>query len=65
MFASYRTTIVGIAVLLMASGQFLKALFDGDPATVPDLDAFLIALGGVGFLVARDNKTSSQDAGVR
>jgi len=62
MISSPNTTITGIAMMLGAISSILVALFDGDITTVPD---WPIALGavvvGYGLLMARDNKTSSED----
>jgi hypothetical protein len=64
-FSSWRTTAAGFGVLLIAVGTFVKALLDGDPATVPDFDSLLVAGAGIGLLFARDNKVSSEAAGIK
>lgn len=52
------TTIAGIGAILVAVGGILAALFDGDPATVPDFaTAIAAAVAGVGLIVAKDAKS--------
>jgi hypothetical protein len=49
------TTIAGIGSILVAAGSLLTALFDGDPATLPDYATAVAAiLAGVGLIMARD-----------
>jgi hypothetical protein len=62
---SWRTSLIGWAAVLGAVGKFLTALLDGDATTVPDFDAILIALSGVGLMLARDNKVTSETAGAK
>lgn len=63
---SWRTTTTGVIIILTAVATATKQLLDGDPATNPDL----LALGaqiaaGWGLITARDNKVSSEDAGIK
>jgi hypothetical protein len=51
------TTIAGIGSILVAVGALLTALFDGDPATLPDYATAVAAiLAGVGLILAKDAK---------
>ena len=51
------TTIAGIGSILVAAGSLLTALFDGDPATLPDYATAVAAiLAGVGLILAKDAK---------
>lgn len=51
------TTVAGIGSILVAVGSLLTALFDGDPATLPDYATAVAAiLAGVGLIMAKDAK---------
>jgi hypothetical protein len=51
------TTGFGIGSILVAVGALLTALFDGDPATLPDYATAVAAiLAGVGLIMAKDAK---------
>ncbi len=66
MKASWRTTSAGIAAILVAVGAALTALTDSDPVTVPDWGAVVAAvIAGIGLIFARDEKVSSEQAGVK
>lgn len=63
---SWRTTGLGLLTIAGAIIGYAKAALDNDPATVPDWQ--ITALGitaGWGLLTARDNKVSSEQAGVK
>lgn len=62
---SWKTTLTGIALLLGAISSALVALFDGNPATVVDFDAIMVALAGLGLMAARDNGVTSEEAGAK
>jgi hypothetical protein len=63
---SWRTTVAGIGAMLVAIGGALSATFDNDPATVADWTAVVAAcIAGFGLIFARDNKVSSEKAGVK
>ena len=63
---SWRTTAAGIGAILVAVGGAITATFDNDPATVADWTAVVAAcIAGFGLLFARDNKVSSEAAGVK
>lgn len=52
---NWKTTAVGIGMILVAIGSTLTALFDSDPTTNLDLKATAIAItAGVGFIMAKD-----------
>jgi hypothetical protein len=49
------TTFAGIGAILVAVGAIVKALFDNDPATVPDFAAAIAAvMAGIGLIFAKD-----------
>jgi hypothetical protein len=52
--------------MLIAAGGALSATFDNDPSTVADWTAVIAAfIAGFGLIFARDNKVSSEGAGVK
>jgi len=52
---NWRTTVLGIAAILVAVGSGLTALLDSDPATTFDVAAFGMALAaGIGLILAKD-----------
>ena len=64
--ASWRTTLTGALAILVAVAGALKAELDGDAATVADWGAVSAAvIAGVGLILARDAKVSSQQEGIR
>lgn len=63
---SWRTTAAGIGAILVAVGSAVSAMFDNDPATLPDWGACIAAvIAGFGLIFARDNKVSSEQAGAK
>lgn len=51
------TTVLGIAAILTAVGSLLSAMFDADPATIPDWGTTAAAvIAGVGLIFAKDAK---------
>ena len=76
---NWRTTLTGIgalltavAALMIAIGSALVAVFDGDPETALDVQAFLdqiptifvaivSALSGIGFLRSRDDVVTDSE----
>ncbi len=66
MNGSWKTSAAGIGAILVAVGSALTAMFDADPATIPDWGAVVAAvIAGIGLLAARDNNVSSEAAGAR
>lgn len=61
-----KTTISGILAILAAGIGAAQSLLDANPATNPDWTAVGAAvMAGIGLILARDNKTSDQQAGAR
>ena len=61
---SWRTSVLGVSLILLALIKFVVAAVDGDPKTnvaPADLSESLVA--GWALLLARDNKVSSEQAG--
>lgn len=44
-FANYRTTLWGVASIVMAAASFVVALTDNDTTTVPDVMLTITAIG--------------------
>lgn len=66
MKASWRTTVAGIGAILVAAGSAIGAHFDNDPLTVADWGSVVAAIvAGIGLIMARDAKVSSQQEGIR
>lgn len=70
-FTSWKTTAMGVVVLVGSAGKALTtvataatALLDGDPSTVADwgsvTEAFALVSVGFGLIFARDNNKSSE-----
>lgn len=62
---SWKTTVLGLSILLMAVGAALVALLDGDPTTAVDMNAIWAGLAGLGLVVSRDNNVTSEKAGAK
>ncbi len=63
---SWKTTVAGIAAIIAAIALAIAHQFDSDPATVADWSAVITALtAGVGLVLARDNDTTSEQAGAK
>jgi hypothetical protein len=63
---SYRTTILGVIAVGTAVLNAAKAIFDGDPSTVFDLELTIAAVSaGLGLIFARDNGVTSEQAGAK
>ena len=66
MNGSWKTSAAGLGAILVAIGSALSAMFDADPATIPDWGAVVAAaIAGIGLLAARDNNVSSEAAGAK
>lgn len=64
--ASWRTTVTGVLAIVVALAGALKAELDGDAGTVADWGAVAAAvMAGIGLILARDAKVSSQQEGIR
>ena len=59
---SWRTTLVGVLMILGLVANAGVTILDGDPATTVDLKILLAGLGvGWGFIVARDQKAHEEE----
>ena len=60
---SYKTTLAGIAAILVAAARVLTGFSDG---TAVDWTAVIGAvIAGVGLIAARDNDVTSEQAGAK
>jgi len=60
MMSSPKTTLAGIGAILVAVGAALVAMFDADPATMPQWDVVIAAiLAGIGLIFAKDSKANA------
>lgn len=63
---SWKTTTAGIAAIVAAIATAVASQLDEDPSTVADwAGVFALLTAGIIGLVARDNKVSSEDVGVK
>jgi len=63
---SWKTTAAGVFVALAAVLTQASAALDGNPETIADWSAVLVAVSAaVGLFMARDNDVSSEDAGAK
>lgn len=63
---SWKTTLAGVGAILAVVGTALSALFDADPATVPDWSVVSAGImAGLGLIVARDANVSSEQQGLK
>jgi hypothetical protein len=61
---SWKTSVTGIASVLIAVAGAVQLIFDGDPATNPDWNVTVAAVvAGIGLMTARDNSVTSEAAG--
>lgn len=63
---SPKTTILGVLSIITALSSAIQALIDGNPATVPNWELVVSSVtAGLGLIFARDNKTTSEQAGAK
>ena len=63
---SWRTTLLGVVMILGALASAAVALLDNDPATTVNLPAVGAAFtAGIGLILARDNGVTSESAGAK
>jgi hypothetical protein len=63
---SWKTTVAGIAAIVAAIALAVAHQLDADPTTVADWSTVITALmAGVGLVLARDNDTTSEQAGAK
>lgn len=64
--ASWRTTGTGILTIVAALASAAAAMLDQDPGTMPDWTAVGAAVtAGLGLVLARDDKVTSERARAR
>jgi hypothetical protein len=63
MKTSWRTTLSGIAAILITIGEAINAAVSGGDLNVGQAVAAVMA--GIGLISARDNKVTSEDVGVK
>jgi len=62
--SSWKTTTTGILAIVVAISAAVKCTIDNDPSTVADWGSVAAAvMAGIGLIFARDNKTTSEQAG--
>jgi hypothetical protein len=60
---NFKTTLLGVGVVLSTVGGALKALFDGDAATNVDIPTVIAGVSaGVGLILAKDAKADEAKA---
>lgn len=64
LIANVKTTAMGVALLFLAAGKFIKFLLDDDPSTIADFDLVIQALIGLGLVAAKDDDKSSKSLGL-
>jgi len=66
MNGSWKTTAAGIGGIMAVIGSALAAMFDTDPATVPDWTSVIAGITmGIGLICSRDNDKSSEQVGAQ
>jgi len=64
MTGSWRTTVAAVILALAAVFNAAGAMLDDDPSTNPNWTVVMAEIGAIwGFLNARDNKVTSEQAG--
>jgi|GEM_PF-5651484 len=63
---SWRSTCVGISMMVTAIAGAVIAFCDDDPQTIINVTALVEAIqAGLGMFLVRDNKVSSEEAGAK
>lgn len=63
---SWKTTGLGVAMILGSVAFAATALLDNDPTTVVDFKILYASImAGFGLIAARDNNKTSEDVGVK
>lgn len=64
--SSWKTTVLGVAGILIAVGTAAVAYFDGDVTTEFNIELFVAEItAALGLIMARDNDKSSEEVGVK
>lgn len=64
--SSWKTTLFGASGLVAIWVPVLLAVYDNDPATVPDYaTAISLSLVALGLTAARDNNRTSEEVGAK
>jgi hypothetical protein len=63
---SWRTALLGVLLFVQALVTALVAQIDLNPETIPDWNMVVTtAIAMAGFILARDNKTTDEEAGAK
>lgn len=69
LMSSPKTSIAGILGFIGVIVLAVRSVMDNDPATIPDWNEVILALNGLmvslGLIAARDNTTTSEQAGIK
>lgn len=58
---NFKTTLLGVGVILAAVGGAIKAAFDGDATTNVDIPTVVASISaGFGLILAKDAKSSDE-----
>ena len=56
---NFKTTLLGVGVILAAVGGAIKAALDGDPTTNADIPTIVASISaGFGLILAKDAKSA-------
>ena len=59
---SWRTTLLGIFIILGGVSEYAVALLDGDPTTEPSMKILMAAVAaGSGFIMTREQKAHDKE----
>ncbi len=63
---SWKTTMLGVATLVVTLGSAAVALLDGNPETGIEIESLIVQVtAAIGLICARDNNKSSEAVGVK
>ncbi len=63
---SWKTTMLGIATLVVTLGSAAVALLDGNPETGLEIETLIVQItAAIGLIAARDNNKTSEAVGAK